>query len=186
MKASEMKKNQAIKVDGKLYTIVDFEHVKLGKGGAVYQVKIKNIADGLILNIRVRSEDTLEEVELQRKPYEYLYSTDFEHVLMDLKTFDQITLNDTVFGDAVKYLKPNTQVLIAFCDEKPVLITLPNTVDLIVVDTPPEVKGENAQSQTKPAALETGVVVQVPAFVKQGELIRIDTRTGLYVTRVKE
>lgn len=186
MKASEMKKAQAIKVGGKLYTIVDFEHVKLGKGGAVYQTKIKSIADGLLQNIRVRSEEILEEVELQKKSYEYLYSNASEHVLMDLQTFDQITLNDAVFGDALKYLKPNMQVVIASCEGKPVLITLPNTVDLTVVDTVPEIKGATAQSQTKPATLDTGLVVQVPAFVKQGELIRVDTRTGLYVTRVKE
>jgi elongation factor P len=185
MKASEMKKAQAIKVDGKLYTIIDFDHVKLGKGGAIYQTKIKSIADGSIQNIRVRSEDTLEEVELQKKPYEYLYSNASEHVLMDLQTFDQITLNNAVFGDALKYLKPNMQVVIDSYEEKPVLITLPNTVDLMVVDTPPEIKYATAQSQTKPATLETGLVVQVPAFVRQGELIRIDTRTGLYVTRVK-
>jgi len=186
MKASEMKKAQAIKVEGKLYTIVDFEHVKLGRGGAIYQTRIKSIADGLLHNIRVRSEEILEEVELQKKSYEYLYSSASEHVLMDLLTFDQITLNDAVFGDAVKYLKPNMQVVIASYEEKPVLITLPNTVDLTVVDTSPEIKGATAQSQTKPATLETGLVVQVPAFVKQGELIRVDTRTGLYVTRVKE
>ena len=186
MKACEMKKAQAIKVDGKLYTIVDFEHVKLGKGGAIYQTRIKSIADGLIQNIRVRSEEILEEVELQKKPYEYLYSKGSEHVLMDLETFDQITLDDAVFGDAVKYLKPNTQVMIDFYEEKPVVITLPNTVDLKIVDTSPEIKGATAQSQTKPATLETGTVLQVPAFVKLGELIRVDTRTGLYVTRVKE
>ena len=186
MKASEMKKAQAIKVEGKLYTIVDFEHVKLGRGGAIYQTRIKSIANGLIQNIRVRSEEILEEVELQKKSYEYLYSSASEHVLMDLLTFDQITLNDAVFGDALKYLKPNMQVVIASYEEKPVLITLPNTVDLTVVDTSPEIKGATAQSQTKPATLETGIVVQVPAFVKQGELIRVDTRTGLYVTRVKE
>ena len=186
MKASEMKKAQAIKVEGKLYTIVDFEHVKLGRGGAIYQTRIKSIADGLLHNIRVRSEEILEEVELQKKSYEYLYSSASEHVLMDLLTFDQITLNDAVFGDAVKYLKPNMQVVIASYEEKPVLITLPNTVDLTVVDTPPEIKGATAQSQTKPATLDTGAVVQVPAFVKTGEIIRVDTRTGLYVTRVKE
>ena len=115
MKASEMEKGQAIKVEGRLYTIVDFEHVKLGKGGAVYQTKIKSIANGLIQNIRVRSEEILEEVELQKKSYEYLYSKASEHVLMDMETFDQITLNDAVFGDAVKYLKPNMEVLIDFC-----------------------------------------------------------------------
>jgi elongation factor P len=186
MKATEMKKGQTIKVEGKLYTIIDFEHVKLGKGGAVYQTKLKGILDGLIQNIRVRSEEYLEEIELDKKPFEYLYSQGSEHFLMDLESYDQITLDDDAFGDGVKYLKPNMQVVIDFYEEKPIIVTLPNTVDLKVVDTTPEIKGATAQAQTKPATLETGVVVQVPAFVKQGELIRVDTRTGLYVTRVKE
>lgn len=181
-----MTKGQAIKVDGKLYTIVDFEHVKIGKGGAVYQTKLKNIIDGSIQNIRVRSEEILEEIELQKTPYEYLYSQGSEHYLMDLKTYDQITLDDDAFGDGVKYLKPNMQVVIDSYEGKPISITLPNTVDLKVVETTPEIKGATAQAQTKPATLETGAVVQVPAFVKQGEIIRVDTRTGLYVTRVKE
>jgi elongation factor P len=186
MKASEMAKGQVIKVEGKLYTIVDFEHVKLGKGGAVYQTRLKAIADGLIQNIRVRSEEILEEVELQKKPYEYLYSQAHQHILMDLETFDQITLEDDAFGDGRKYLKPNMQVVIDLYEGKPIVVKLPNTVDLKVVETPPEIKGATAQAQTKPATLETGAVVQVPAFVKLGELIRVDTRTGLYVTRVKE
>ena len=186
MKASEMEKGQAIKVDGKLYMIVDFEHVKLGKGGAIYQTKIKNIADGLIQNIRVRSEDTLEEVDLQKKPFEYLYSKGSQHVLMDLETYDQITLDDAAFGDGKKYLKPNMQVVIDLYEEKPVVITLPNTIDLKVVETSPEIRSATAQSQYKSATLETGAVVQVPSFIRLGELIRVDTRTGLYVTRVKE
>jgi elongation factor P len=186
MKATEMKKGQAIKVEGKLYTIVDFEHVKCGKGGAIFQTKLKGIIDGLIQNIRVRSEEILEEIELQKKPYEYLYSKGSEHYLMDLETYDQITLDDDAFGDGKKYLKPNMQVVIDSYEEKPIVITLPNTVDLKVVDTTPEIKGATAQAQTKPATLETGAVVQVPAFVKLGEIIRVDTRTGLYVTRVKE
>lgn len=145
MKAAEMKKAQIIKVEGKLYTIVDFEHVKLGKGGAVYQTKIKSIADGLIQNIRVRSEEYLEEVELQKKLYEYLYSKGSEHILMDMETFDQITLNNAVFGDALKYLKPNMQVTIDLFEDKPVIITLPNTVDLKIVETAPEIKGAAAE-----------------------------------------
>lgn len=186
MKASEMKKNQVVKVEGKLYTIVEFEHVKIGKGGAIYQTKLKNIADGLTLNIRVRSEETLEDVELDKKPYEYLYSQGSQHILMDLETFDQITLDDEVFGDAVKFLMPNMQVVMDLYEEKPVIITLPNTVDLKVVETPPEIKGATAQSQSKSATLETGAVVQVPPFVKLGEIIRVDTRTGLYVSRVRD
>jgi elongation factor P len=186
MKASEMKKAQIVKVDGKLYTIVDFEHVKIGKGGAIYQTKLKGIADGLIQNIRVRSEEYLEDVELQKKSYEYLYSQGSEHYFMDLETFDQITLKDVVLGDAIKYLKPNMQIVIDLYEGKPVIITLPNTVDLKVVETSPEIKGATAQSQTKAATLDTGAVVQVPAFVKLGEIIRVDTRTGLYVSRVKQ
>ena len=106
MKAAEMKKGQAIKVEGKLYTIVDFEHVKLGKGGAVFQTKLKGIVDGLIQNIRVRSEEILEEIELQKKPYEYLYSKGSEHVLMDLETFDQITLDDAPSATAKNISSP--------------------------------------------------------------------------------
>jgi elongation factor P len=185
MKASEMQKGQTIVVEGKLYTIIDFEHVKLGKGGAVYQTKLKSIEDGSIQNIRVRSEENLEEVELQKKPYEYLYSQGSQHFLMDLETFDQITLDDDAFGDGKKYLKPNMQVVLDLYDEKPVKITLPNTVDLKIVETTPEIKGATATDRYKPATLETGAVVQVPSFVKPGELVRVDTRTGEYVTRVK-
>ena len=186
MKASEMEKGHVVRVDGKLYTIVDFEHVKIGKGGAVFQTKLKCIADGLIQNIRVRAEEILEDVELDKKPYEYLYSKGSEHILMDMETFDQITLDDSVFGDGAKYLQPNMPVTMDLYEGKPVIIKLPNTVDLKVTETAPEIRGATAQSQTKAATLEGGVVVQVPAFIKLGELIRVDTRTGLYISRVKE
>src|SRR3989339_682661 len=182
MKASEMKKGQTVKMDGKLYIIVEFQHVKIGKGGAVYQTKLKSIADGSIQNARIRSEETIEDIELDKRTYEYLYSAPNEHFLMDTVNFEQITLDDDAFGDGVKFLKPNTQLQVSMYEGKPVVITLPNTVDLKVMDCPPEIKGATAQSQTKPATLETGAVVQVPAFVKMGEMIRVDTRTGEYVT----
>ncbi|HNY80645.1 MAG: elongation factor P [Sedimentisphaerales bacterium] len=185
MKASEMQKGQTVKIDGKLYAIVDFDHVKLGKGGAVYQTKLKSLTDGSIQNARIRSEEVVEEVELDKRNYEYLYSSNEGHVLMDLQTFDQIALDDDAFGDGPKYLKPNTPLQVSMYEGKPIVVTLPNTVDLEVTDTPPEIKGATATSQTKPATLETGLVVTVPPFIKVGELIRVDTRTGLYVTRVK-
>ena len=186
MKACEMEKGQAIKVDGKLYTIIDFEHVKLGKGGAVYQTKLKSLADGLIQNIRLRSEEIVEEALLDKRTYEYLYSSGSEHILMDTTTYDQISLDDEAFGDGQKYCKPNTQLQVSMYEGKPLIVTLPNTVDLEVTDTPPEIKGATATNQNKPATLETGLVVQVPAFVKVGEQIRVDTRTGEYLTRVKD
>jgi elongation factor P len=185
MRASEMQKGQIVNIDGTLYAIVDFQHVKLGKGGAVYQTKIKSLADGSIQNARLRSEETIEEVELDKRTYEYLYSSGNQHFLMDTTTYDQITLDDEAFGDGTKYLKPNSQLQVSMYEGKPVIVTLPITVDLQVTDTPPEIKGATATNQNKPATLETGLVVQVPAFVRAGEMIRVDTRTGQYVTRVK-
>ncbi len=178
-----MKKGQAILVDGKLYIIVDFEHVKLGKGGAIYQTKIKSITDGLIQSIRVRSEETIEEAFLSKRKFEYLYSQPNEHVIMDIENYDQLTLDDDAFGDGTKYLKPNTELQVSMYDGKPVVITLPTTVDLAVTDTPPEIKGATATGQRKSATLETGVVVYVPSFVKIGDIVRVDTRTGEYLTR---
>jgi elongation factor P len=186
MRASEIYKGQILKIDGKLYAIVDYQHVKLGKGGAVYQTKVKSLTDGSIQNVRLRSEEIVEEAFLDKRTYEYLYSNGGEHVLMDTTTYDQIILDDDAFGDGAKYLKPNTQLQVSMYEGKPLAVTLPNTVDLEVTDTPPEIKGATATSQNKPATLETGMVVQVPSFVKAGDVIRVDTRTGEYVTRVKE
>jgi len=172
MRASEMRKGQTVKIDGKLYAIVDYQHVKLGKGGAVYQTKLKTLTDGSIQNVRLRSEEIVEEAYLDKRTYEYLYSSGSEHVLMDTTTYDQISLDDDAFGDGPKYLKPNTQLQVSMYQGKPLIVTLPNTVDLEITDTPPEIKGATATNQNKPATLETGLIVQVPPFVKVGELIR--------------
>lgn len=184
MRASEMKKGQTVIVDGKLYVIVDYQHVKLGKGGAVYQTKIKGVIDGLTQNIRLRAEENIEEAYMDKRKFEYLYSQPNEHVLMDLETFDQITLDDDAFGEGQKYLKPNTELQVSMYDGKPVVITLPNTVELEVTDTPPEIKGATATNQYKSATMETGLTIDVPPFVKNGDIIRIDTRTGEYLTRI--
>ena len=186
MKASQMQKGKTVKIDGKLYSIVDYQHVKLGKGGAVYQTKIKSITDGLVQTVRLRSEENVEEAYLDKRAYEYLYSSGSEHVLMDLQTYDQITLDDDAFGDGQKYLKPNTQLQVSMYEGRVVVVDLPITVDLEVTDTAPEIKGATATNQNKPATLETGLVVQVPPFVKIGDVLRVDTRSGQYVTRVKE
>ena len=178
-----MKKGLTIIIDGKLYIIVDFEHVKLGKGGAIYQTKLKGLIDGLIQNTRIRSEDNVEEAVLDKRKFEYLYSEPNGHILMDLETYDQITLDDDAFGDGAKYLKPNTELLVSMYEDKPVVVTLPNTVDLTVVETPPEIKGATASGQRKSATLDTGAVISVPSFIKLGDVVRVDTRTGEYVTR---
>jgi len=181
-----MRKGQTVKVDGRLYAIVDYQHVKLGKGGAVYQTKLKSLTDGSIQNVRLRSEETIEEAYLDKGTYEYLYSAGSEHVLMDTTTYDQITLDDDAFGDGPKYLKPNTRLQVSMYEGKPLIVELPNTVDLEVTDTPPEIRGATATNQPKPATFETGLVVAVPPFIRVGDIIRVDTRSGEYVTRVKE
>lgn len=186
MRASEMRKGQTVKIDDKLYSIVDYQHVKLGKGGAVYQTKLKSLTDGSIQNIRLRAEENVEEAFLDKRKYEYLYSSQNEHVLMDTTTYEQISLDDDAFGDGSKYLKPNSQLQVSMYQGRPIIVELPNTVDLKITDTPPEIKGATATNQNKPATLETGLVVQVPPFIKVGELIRVDTRTGQYMTRVKK
>ena len=186
MKASQMNKGQTVLIDGKLYWIVDYHHVKLGKGGAVYQTKLRSLDDGSIQNIRLRAEENIEEAYLDKRTYEYLYSSGSEHILMDTQNYEQITLNDDAFGDGKKYCKPNTQIEVCMYEGKLVIVNLPNTVDLEVTDTPPEIKGATATNQNKPATMETGLVVQVPSFIKLGEMLRIETRTGEYVTRVKE
>jgi elongation factor P len=180
-----MRKGQTVMIDGRLYAIVDYQHVKLGKGGAVYQTKLKCLTDGSTQNIRLRSEESVEEAYLDKRTYEYLYSAGSEHVLMDTTNYEQITLGDDAFGDGPKYLKANTQLQVSMYQGKPIIVALPNTVDLEVTDTPPEIRGATATNQSKPATLETGFVVQVPGFIKVGNIIRVDTRSGEYVTRVK-
>lgn len=186
MRASEMRKGQTVKIDEVLYTIVDYQHVKLGKGGAVYQTKLKSLRDGGIRDIRLRAEENIEDAYLDKRDFEYLYSAGSEHVLMDMETYDQITLDDDAFGEGPNYLKPNTRLQVSMYEGRPVVVVLPNTVDLEVTETAPEIRGATATNQPKPATLETGLVVTVPAFIKVGEKIRVDTRTGEYVTRVKD
>lgn len=184
MKASEMKKGQTIKIDGKLWVVVDYQHVKLGKGGAVYQTKLRSIDDGSIQNARLRANEEVEQAYLDKGKYEYLYSKGGEHILMDTTTYEQLSLSDEAFGDGQKYLKPNTQLQVSMYEGKPVIVELPNTVELEVSETAPEIKGATATNQYKPAKLETGITVQVPPFIKKGEVVRVDTRSGEYIERV--
>jgi len=186
MKASEMKKGQTINLDDKLYTVVDYQHVKLGKGGGVYQTKIKSLEDGTTQTVRLRSDEEIEQAYLDKRTFEYLYSAGSEHVLMDISTYEQISLDDESFGQGQKYLRPNTQLQVNMYEGKPVEVNLPKTVDLKVTNAPPEIKGATATNQYKPVTLETGVVIQAPPFIKKGETVRVDTRSGEYVTRVKD
>ncbi len=187
IKATEMKKGMVLKVDGKLVVVQDYQHVKLGKGGAVLQTKFKDVLDGTVTTKRIRSEETLEDVYVDRQNYEYLYSAGpDEHVLMHKETFEQISIGGDLFGDGPKYCKPNTDVQVQFFDGKPLSVDLPNAVELEVTETAPELKGATATNQYKPATLETGLEISVPPFVKLGDVLRVDTRSGEYLERVKQ
>jgi elongation factor P len=186
IKAMEMKKGMIVRIDGKPCQVLDYQHVKLGKGGAVLQTKFKDLIDGGIVDKRIRSEETLEPVFMDKHKFEYLYSNGSEHVFMNKEDYDQLSLNDDIFADGPLYCKPNTDVEIHFLDGSPLAVILPNTVELKITDTPPALKGATATNQYKKATMETGLVVSVPPFVDSGELIRIDTRSGEYIERVKK
>ncbi len=186
IKATEMKKGMVLQIDGKPCCVVDYQHVKLGKGGAVLQTKLKNVLDGTIITKRIRSEESLDQVFVDKQIYEYLYSAGDEHVFMHKENYEQITLGNDMFGEGVKYAKPNIEVEIHSLNGQLVSVVLPSSVDLKVTDTPPAIKGATATNQYKKATLETGLDVQIPPFIENGELIKVDTRTGQYLERVKK
>ncbi|NLX04187.1 MAG: elongation factor P [Phycisphaerae bacterium] len=184
-RASEIRRGHAVIYKGNLNVIVSIQHVAKGNWRSYYQMKLRNLKSGQLVEDRFRVDEELETAFIEKKPMEYLYSDGTGHVLMDLQTYDQITMGDEIMGDGTMYLKPNTEVQVTIYEGKIIGIELPNTVDLQVTDTPPAIKGATATNQSKDATLETGVRVKVPPFVEAGEMIRVDTRTGEYIERVK-
>jgi elongation factor P len=167
------------------YVVVDFAHHTPGNLRAMVQTKLRNMNSGSIIDKRLRSVDQIEVPFVETKEYEYLYSSGDEHVFMDTETYDQLSFSPEILGTSMQYLLPNSRVMVKYVDNKAVSIEVPASIDLTVVDTPPALKGATATNQYKEAVLETGLKVQVPPFVSQGEKIRIDTRTGEYLERVK-
>lgn len=182
---SDFKNGLSIILDGDIYTIVEFQHVKPGKGGAFVRSRLKNLRTGAVIDKTWRAGEKMEQAVLDRKTMQYLYNMDDDYFLMDMETFDQISVEKATFGDAVKYLKENSDVLVVMHDEKIIGVELPFTAELEVVETDPGVRGDTASGGSKPATLETGAVVQVPFFVEVGEKIKVDTRTDTYLERVK-
>lgn len=183
--ASDLKKNLKIQIDGEPYVIVDFQFVKPGKGQALYRCRLRNMISGAQFDRTFRSVDTFEEADLQEKHMQYLYKDDSGYCFMDNETYDQIHLTDGQVGEASYFLIENLDVEILFFGTRPLGITLPNSVDLVVTKADPWAKGDSVTGKMKPITVETGYVVQVPPFVEEGEKIRIDTRSGEYLTRVK-
>lgn len=183
MRASEIRRGQAIIVDGKLYVVTNADHNTPGNLRAKVQFKMRDVGKGTIIDKRVGATDDIQTTNLDTRDVEYLYSDNEGHVLMDLETFEQDTIPKEVFGDDIKYLKTNTQLKALFHDGKIVSYDLPKTVDLKVTDTQPAIKGATATNQQKDATLETGLNTRVPPFIEVGEIIRISTEDGGYLSR---
>ncbi|ADL08079.1 elongation factor P [Thermosediminibacter oceani] len=181
---NDLRPGVTVEIDGEVYMVVDFQHVKPGKGAAFVRTRIKNIKTGQVFERNFRAGEKLNRAIVERKTMQYLYQTDDTYYFMDTQTFEQIPLNKDQLGDAVKYLKENLEVMVMFYEGVPIGIELPTFVELTVVDTEPGFKGDTATGGSKPATLETGAVVQVPLFINKGDVIRVDTRTGEYLSRV--
>ena len=184
--SGDLRKGLKIEMDGDPYVIVQFEFVKPGKGQALYKCKLKNMLTGAQFDRTFRSNEKFNESNLEEYEMEYLYSDGNSYCFMNTSTYDQEFLTEDQITESKAFLKENTVCNILFFKEKPIGVSLPNFVDLKIVEVDPWVKGDTTSGSTKPATLETGYIVQVPPFVEEGELIRIDTRTGEYVERAKE
>ncbi|MHB0913056.1 MAG: elongation factor P [Armatimonadota bacterium] len=185
MDTSDFRNGLSIILDGEIYTIVDFQHVKPGKGGAFVRSKLKNVRTGATIDKTWRAGEKMDQAILDRRTMQFLYAMDGEYHLMDMETFDQISVGASAFGSTVKYLKENQEVQVLLHDGKVIGAELPFTVELEVTETDPGVRGDTASGGSKPATLETGAVVQVPFFVNIGDKIKVDTRTDQYLERVK-
>jgi elongation factor P len=183
--ASDLRKNLRIKLDGDPYIITDFNFVKPGKGQALYRCKLKNMITGNQFERTFRSVDNFEPADLQEKKMQYLYEEEGKYYFMDNDSYEQIFLSADQIGDAAHFLIDNLEVEILLFEDKPLGISLPNFVDLVVTRADPWAKGDSVSGNSKPVTLQTGYLIQVPPFIEEGEKIRVDTRTGEYLTRVK-
>ena len=181
--ATQLRKGMIVKIENKLYQIFGCQHVTPGNLRGFVRVKMRNIQSGSMAEEKLRSEDIVERVSLEQKAMQYLYNDNEGYHFMDTVTYDQVQLTAELLGDSVGFLKPEMSIEVEFYGENPIGIELPQTVDLKVIETMPAIKGATATNQTKPATLETGVVIQVPPFIGEGDLIRVNTETGEYQTR---
>lgn len=181
---NDLKTGVTVEIDGEVYMVVDFQHVKPGKGAAFVRTKIKNVKTGQVFERTFRAGEKLSRAIVERKTMQYLYSEGDVFYFMDTQTYDQVPLTKDQIGDSIKYLKENMEVMVMFYEGVSIGIELPTFVELEVTETEPGFKGDTATGGSKPATLETGATVQVPLFINIGDVIRVDTRTGEYLSRV--
>ena len=186
LESGDLRKGVKIEIDGEPYILVQFEFVKPGKGQALYKCKLKNMVTGVQFDKTFRSSEKFKQPDLEEQEMEYLYAEGNQFCFMNMTTYEQEFLSEEQLGDAKNFLKENTVCNILLFEGRPIGISLPIFINLKVEQTDPWVKGDTASGDSKPATLETGYVLQVPPFIEEGERIKIDTRTGAYVERVKD
>ncbi|MFZ5644046.1 MAG: elongation factor P [Bacillota bacterium] len=180
---NDFKTGLTIEIDGDVFQVVDFQHVKPGKGAAFVRTKIRNVRTGGVVEKTFNAGEKIPRARVERKEFQYLYNDGTAYNFMDMETYDQTNLTADELGDAIKYLKENMTITILMHQGKSIGVDLPNYVELEVVETSPGIKGDTASGGSKPATLETGYVVQVPFFINIGDVLQIDTRTGQYIKR---
>mgnify|MGYP002562430131 CR=1 FL=1 len=185
IQAGDFRKGITFEFEGNVFTVVDFQHVKPGKGAAFVRTKMKNVVTGAVLERTFNPTDKVQEARIETKTMEYLYNDGNLYYFMDVEDYSQLPLNYDQVESALNYIKENMQVTIKFYKGEAFSVEPPNFVELLITHSEPGFKGDTATGGTKPATLETGVTVQVPLFVEEGEVIRVDTRTGTYMERVK-
>jgi elongation factor P len=182
---SDFRNGLSIIIDNDIFTIVEFQHVKPGKGGAFVRSKLRNLRTGAVISKTWNAGEKMEQAILEKKPMQFLYHQDGDYFMMDMETFEQISAQRDQIGDPVKYLKDGEQVMVMSHDGNVIGVELPLNVELEVVETDPNMRGDTASGGSKPAKLETGAIVQVPFFINVGDKLRVDTRTDSYLERVK-
>ena len=182
--AGDLRKGTTFEHDGQVYIVMDFLHVKPGKGAAFVRTKLRNVIAGGVIERTFNPSEKFQEAVIERKEMQYLYNDDSLYYFMDLETYEQIPLNHEKVEEAIKFLKENMNAIIKFYKGEAFSVEAPNFVELEIVKTDPGFKGNTATNTLKPAEVETGAIVQVPLFINQGDKIRIDTRTGEYMERI--
>lgn len=181
---NDLRPGVTFELDGEVWIVISFLHVKPGKGSAFVRTKIRNIETGNVIERTFRAGEKVKEAYVERKEFQYMYNDGTMYYFMDNKTYEQIELPEEFIGDEKYYLKEGMSIQVLYYKDRAIGIELPNYVDLEVVETEPGFKGDTAQGGSKPAVLETGLKIQVPLFIEKGEIIRVDTRTGEYLERV--
>ena len=183
---NDLKNGITLNLDGNLWTVVEFQHVKPGKGGAFVRTKLKNIMSGKVVDRTFNAGVKVDVANVDRREMQYLYRESGDFVFMDMADYDQPRIPASVVGDAADYLLEEQTVTVAFNDSTPLYVDLPAAVELTISQTDPGVQGDRSTGGTKPATLQTGATVQVPLFIEVGEIVKIDTRDGTYVERAKK